>query len=231
MRSSGVRPSALQGLLGAGVAAVLVVIGCNTAAVLAPSPPLRAASASGLAIDVEFAESLDKGSAENPAHYAAYPVGSAGAPATILQAALIDTLYGRVVRLYLQDPVQGFLPDSAMYTVQTSGVLTLDGTSTGMRSVDLRTGLNHGAPMKDLLANHCDSCHGPARAEGSYRTDSYAALFGPGTSPTANVIAGDPNCLLVVKTKPSNSMFRLGALTFLDSDIIRNWVVSYSARQ
>ena len=36
--------------------------------------------------------------------------------------------------------------------------------------------------------------------------------------------------ILVVKTKPSNSMFRLGNLTFLDSDIVRNWVVSYQAR-
>jgi len=36
--------------------------------------------------------------------------------------------------------------------------------------------------------------------------------------------------ILVVKTKPSNSMFRLGNLTFLDSDIVSNWVVSYQAR-
>ena len=205
-------------------------LGCNTAAVLAPLPPLRAASASNLAIDVEFAEPLDKTSAQDASHYLVYPSGGSGSPASVQQAALIDTLSGRVVRLFLQDPVQGFLPDSTDYTIQTSAVITLAGKSTGSRSVVIRTGLNYDTPMQNLFALHCNSCHGPARADGTYRTDSYSALFGPGTSPTANVIAGDPNCLLVVKTKPSNSMFRLGNLTFLDSDIVRNWVVSYQAR-
>ncbi|HYQ96474.1 MAG TPA: hypothetical protein VER38_05640 [Candidatus Eisenbacteria bacterium] len=204
-------------------------LGCNTAAVLAPRPALRAASASNLAIDVEFAESLDKTSAQDASHYLVYPTGS-GSPASVVQAALIDTLYGRVVRLSLQDPVQGFLPDSTDYAIQTSAVITLAGKSTGTRSVVIRTGLNYDTPMQNLFAIHCDSCHGPARVDGSYRTDTYSALFGPGTSPSPNVIAGDPNCLLVVKTKPSNSMFRLGNLTFLDSEIIHNWVVSYQAR-
>lgn len=205
-------------------------LGCNTAAVLAPPSPLRAASASNLAIDVEFAEPLDKTSAQDISHYLVSPTSGTGSPAIVQQAALIDTLYGRVVRLYLQDPVQGFLPDSTDYTIQTSGVITLAGASTGTRSVAVRTGLNYNTPMQNLFALHCNSCHGSAIADGSYRTDSYSALFAPGTSPTPNVIAGDPNCLLVVKTKPSNSMFRLGNLTFLDSEIIHNWVVSYQAR-
>jgi hypothetical protein len=205
-------------------------LSCNTAAILAPPPPLRAASASNLAIDVEFAEPLDKASAQDSSHYLVYPTNGSGSPASVLQAALIDTLYGRVVRLFLQDPVQGFLPDSTDYTIQTSAVITLAGTSTGTRSVVVRTGLNYDTPMQNLFALHCNSCHGPAIADGTYRTDSYSALFGPGTSPAPNVIAGDPNCLLVVKTKPSNSMFRRGNLTFLDSEVIRNWVVSYQAR-
>jgi len=206
------------------------LFGCNTAAILAPPPPLRAASASNLAIDVEFAEPLDKASAQDPSHYLVYPTNGSGSPASVLQAALIDTLYGRVVRLSLQDPVQGFLPDSANYTIQATAVITLAGRSTGTRSVEIRTGLNYDTPMQSLLTLHCNSCHGPVRADGTYRTDSYNELFAPGTSPTPNVIAGDPNCLLVVKTKPSNSMFRLGRLTFLDSEIIHNWVVSYQAR-
>jgi len=212
----------------AGIAASF--LGCNTAKVLAPPPPLRAASASNLAIDVEFAEPLDKNSAQEASHYLVYPTTRSGAPATVRQAALIDSLYGRVVRLYLQDPAQGFLPDSTDYTIQTSAVITLAGKPTGTRSVVMRTGLNYGTPMQDLLTIHCNSCHGPGRADGGYRTDSYNALFGPGTSPTPNVIAGDPNCLLVVKTKPSNSMFLLGGLTFLDSEVIHNWVVTYQAR-
>ena len=206
------------------------LFGCDTAAVLAPPPPLRAASASNFAIDVEFAESLDKLSAQDASHYQVYSSGG-GSPAIVLQAQLIDSLYGRVVRLYLQDPVLGSLADSAIYTVQTSDVISLAGKSTGRRSIEIRTGLNYTTPMRDLLAQRCNSCHGPARADGLYRTDSYSALFDPGTSPTPNVIAGDPRCLLVVKTEPSNSMFRLGGLTFLDSEIIRNWVVSYLARE
>lgn len=207
------------------------LLGCNTAAVLAPPPPLRAASASAFAIDLEFAEPLDKPSAQDASHYIVYPSSGSGSPALVLQAELIDSLYGRVVRLLLQDPLQGFLPDSAMYTIQTSGVISLAGKSTGTRTVEIRTGLNYNTPLRDLFAQHCNSCHGPATEDGLYRTDSYSALFGPGTSPTPNLISGDPNCLLVVKTKPSNSMFRLGGLTFLDSEIIRNWVVSYTARE
>ena len=51
-----------------------------------------------------------------------------------------------------------------------------------------------------------------------------------GTSPTPNLIAGNPRCLLAVKTKPRNSMFIQGNLSYLDSDIILNWIVNYSAR-
>ena len=74
-------------------------LGCNTAAVLAPLPPLRAASASNLAIDVEFAEPLDKTSAQDASHYLVYPTGGSGSPASVQQAALIDTLYDNAVKL------------------------------------------------------------------------------------------------------------------------------------
>lgn len=204
--------------------------GCHTAKLLAPPPPLRAASAAAFAVDVEFAEPLDRATAQDPARYVVYPKGNSGAPATITQATLIDTLFGRVVQLLVSDPVSGFLPDSADYTVQTSGVLTVKGKSTGDRAIDFRTGLNYSTPMRDLFARHCDSCHGPARADGNYRTDSDVGLLGGGTNATPNLIPGDPLCLLVVKTKPLNSMFRLGELSYFDFELIRNWVVSYQAR-
>lgn len=228
---SGRRVGPRRIVVSAAVISAALSVSCDTAKLLAPPPPLRAASASASAIDLEFAEPLDRGSAQDPSRYLAYPTGNAGAPATILQATLIDTLYGRVVRLFVSDPINGFLPDSADYTVQTSGLLTLSGKSTGARSADFRTGLNYGGDLQNLFAGHCSSCHGAARAEGSYRTDSYLALHGGGTNATPNLIAGDPNCLLVVKTKPDNSMFRRGNLTFLDSEMIHNWVVSYQARQ
>ena len=208
-----------------------LVSGCHTAAILAPLPPLRAASASAYAVDVEFSESLDRATAQDPARYSVYPQGISGSAATVLQATLIDTLYGRVVQLLLSDPINGFLPDSALYTVQSTGVLDVVGKSTGSRSVDWRTGLNYDSPLRALFARHCDSCHGATREEGNYRTDSQAGLLAGGTNSTPNLIAGDPKCLVVVKTKPSNSMFRAGDLSYLDFEIIRNWVVSYQARQ
>lgn len=226
------RSHALQrALAGAVVVGAALSVSCNTAKVLAPPPPLRAASASAFAIDVEFAEPLDRASAQDPSRFLAYPTGGVGAAPTILQATLIDTLYGRVVRLLVSDPVTGFLADSADYTVQTSGLLTVAGSSTGFRSVDFRTGLNYDAQLKNLFAHHCDSCHGLARADGSYRTDSYLALLGSGTNNIPNLIAGNPGCLLVEKTAPRRSMFSRGNLSFLDSEMIRNWVVSYLARE
>ena len=223
------RRSALLGIAASLLAGVL--LSCNTARVLAPPLPLRAASASASAIDLEFDEPLDRSSAQDPSRYFAYPTGSAGTPAVVLQATLIDTLYGRAVRLLVSDPVTGFLPDSAGYTVGTSGLRTVNGKVTGARSVDFQTGLNYGVQLRDLFARHCDSCHASGRSDGNYRTDTYAGLLGGGTNSTPNLIAGDPRCLLVVKTKPLNSMFDLGNLTFLDSDIIHNWVESYLARQ
>ncbi len=218
-------------LYGALLLASAGVCGCHTAKLLVPPPPLRGASAATFAIDIEFAEPLYRPSAQDPARYLVYPTGNAAAPATVVQATLIDTLFGRVVQLLVSDPVLGPLPDSADYTVQTSGVLTVEGKSTGVRSIDIHTGLNYDAPLRDLFARHCDSCHGPALAAGSYRTDSYLGLFGAGISAIPNVIPGNPNCLLVVKTKPQNSMFRLGGLSYFDFELIRNWVVSYQARQ
>ena len=220
-----------RALAGVAAACAALSLGCNTAKILAPPPPLRAASASASAVDVEFAESLDRASAQDPSRFLVYPAGNAGAPATVVQATLIDSLYGRVVRLLVSDPVNGFLPDSADYTVQTTGVLDVSGKTTGSRSIDFRTGLNYDTQLKDLFARHCDSCHGQARAEGNYRTDSYLALQGTGTNTTPNLIAGSPNCLLVKKTAPRSSMFHRGNLTVLDSEMIRNWVVSYLARQ
>lgn len=206
------------------VVGVLAFVGCHSAALLAPPPSLRAASANDFAVDVEFAEPLDRNTAQEAGRYIVYPIGNVGAPVAIYSASLIDTLYGRVVRLLLSG---GPLPDSAEYSVQVAGVLTAAGKSTGMRVADFRTGLNYGSPLSELFARHCDSCHG---SEGGYRTDTYDALFGGGTDGVPNLIAGDPNCLLVRKTRPQNSMFNWGNLSYLDSELIRNWIISYQAR-
>lgn len=203
--------------------------GCHTAKLLAPPPPLRAASAAPFAVDVEFAEPVDSVSAADVTHYVLAPAGG-GPPASLQSATRVDGYYGRVVELIVPDWL-GAAPDSTDFDLTAGGVLGLDGARIGARTVRFRTGLSWGAPVREVLAAHCDGCHGASRQDGSYRTDSYDELFGGGTNTTPNVIAGDPACLLVVKCKPGNSMFKAGDLSYLDYAILANWIGSYAARR
>jgi len=216
-------------LLAALLAATVPSSSCHTARVLAPPPALRAASVAAFAVDVEFDEPIDKTSAEDPTHYSLYPAGNPGLPAAIGSATLVDTVFSRTVQLIVPGWL-GTSPDGADYELASTGVQAADGSPTGSRRTVFRTGLNYSQPLAQLFDIHCNACHGPKRTSGSYRTDSYSALFGAGTSPTPNLIAGNPRCLLAVKTKPRNSMFIQGNLSYLDSDIILNWIVNYSAR-
>ena len=207
---------------------LVVAAGCHATRVLAPPPPLRAASAAAYAVDVEFAEPLDPGTAEDPARYRV-ALASDSVASPIQTATLVDTTYGRVVELVIPAWLS-VNTDSVDAEVETNGVLTVDGRETGRRIARFRTGLSYAEPVRALLDAHCSGCHGPARADGNYRTDSYAGLEGGGTNATPNLIPGDPNCLLVRKCKPRNSMFDLGGLSDLDYEILKNWVESYSAR-
>jgi hypothetical protein len=200
---------------------------CQGPAVVAPAPDLRATSVHAFGIDVEFASPLDRSSAETAAHYAVHPVARLDSSLAIHSVSLVDSVYGRTVLILVPDG----MTDGADYVVSTSGVRCLSGKSTGDLQASLRAGLSYQAPLRALFAQHCDACHGAARADGSYRTDSYAALLGGGTNATPNLIAGNPRCQLLVKTKPQNSMFNQGKLTWLDYDVIYNWVVNYQARQ
>lgn len=202
--------------------------GCDTAKLLAPPPPLRAASAAHYAVDVEFAEPLERSSAEDVSRYTLAPVAG-GAPAVIASATLIDTLNGRVVQLVVPDWLTTD-PDTSDWRVSSNGVLDVDGHSTGARSVSFRTGLGYRAGMGTFFDAKCSACHGAAQAAGGYRTDSYAALFGPGTSATPNLIAGNPACLLVVKCRPHNSMFTRAGLSYFDYELVLNWTVGFGAR-
>ena len=145
---------------------------------------------------------------------------------------LIDTVSLRVVQLLVPAWFGDSTTDNRLTVVESHGVRDWFGKSTGDRSVQFRTGLSYADPMKVLFDARCSSCHDAANASGTYRTDSYPALFGPGiSSPIANVIAGNPKCLLVVKCKPGNSMYRDGNLGYLDFQNVLNWVVEYQARQ
>ncbi len=211
-------------------ATAISLAGCHAARIVAPNPPLRAASAALYAIDIEFAEPVGRASAEDPAHYAVYSAAAPTTRAMIASATVVDTLYGRVVQLVIPEWFGDDTKDHLDVVVESHDVQSLSGLSTGNRSVAFRTGLDYQPNLRDLLDTHCTRCHDAANAGGNYRTDTYAGLLDNGSSAPANLIPGDPNCLLIRRCKPRNSMFIQGGLSYLDFEMIRNWIVSYAAR-
>ena len=224
---TGNRPARLGLIVLATLVLAGFVAGCDAPRLLAPPVPLRAASANDFGVDLEFAEPLDRASAEDLTHYTVRPAAAGSAPHTIFSAAIVDTFYGRVVQLLISD---GPLADTSEYVVEALNVRTLAGGSTGSHTVTFRTGLSYRAALRELFDSRCSSCHGAAQAAGGYRTDSYAALFGNGTDTTPDVIAGNPACLLLRKCRPGRSMWDAGRLSYFDFEILLNWVVSYGAR-
>ena len=227
LRGSGIRRAHGFAAVAAAFLTLLVTGGCNTAAKLGPEPsdPPRAASSNDFAVEVEFPVPLDRASASDAARFTV--LDDAASPVAILSAQLADTIYGRVVLLLLSG---GPLADSARYTVLTTGVKDVFGKPVPDGRAEFRAGLRYGTDIAPLFAAHCDGCHGPSRAEGSYRTDSLEGLYGTGTDGTPDLIVGDANCSLVHRTRPQKSMYDRGSLDPLEADIIQNWVVSYQAR-
>ena len=219
-------------------AVVLAAWGCHTAQVVAPDPPLRAASASLYAVDVEFDLPVERTTAEDVSRYAVHAAAPPGTSYTVASATVIDTLDARVVQLILPAWFGDTTFDHTDFTVVSDGVVDYLGRSTGRRSATFRSGLEYatlaGDPaaygMKPFFDARCVSCHGAAADSGKYRCDSYPALFGPGVDATPDLIAGDPACLLVVKCKPHRSMFNRGLMTYFDFERLRNWVENYQAR-
>jgi hypothetical protein len=103
-------------------------------------------------------------------------------------------------------------------------------------TVDVHTGLGYSYPIRDLLDRKCTPCHNGGRTGGNYRTDSYEGLFDFGSdagssNPRSNVIPGDARSLLVIRTSPLHSMFNIAHLSYAESQVITNWVVTYQARR
>ena len=218
-------------LLRCGMAALglfALLTGCHASRMMAPIVPMRAASANDFGVDIEFAEPLDRASAQDVTHYTVRAALGPGTPQTIFSATVVDTFYGRVVQLLISD---GPLADTSDYIVEARDVRTLDGRSTGIRSVTFRTGLSYRGQLRELFDSRCSSCHGASQAAGNYRTDSYAGLRGTGTNVTPNLISGDPNCSVIRRCRPGRSMWDAGQLSYLDFEMLLNWTVSYQARQ
>ncbi len=214
---------------------LLVLPACDRPVIPQPRPEVVAVhSASSFAVDVAFDRPLARAAATQLADYALTPpAGGRIAPAL---AMLVDTLSGETVRLFF--PL-GTFADSTVYRLTVTGMRDAWGQAlAGADSVtaEFETGLWYSRPIRELLARKCDACHDAARAGGDYRTDSYAALFADGSdagssNPRPNLIPGDARSLLVIRTSPGHSMFNIAHLSYAESQLFINWVVTYQARR
>lgn len=211
----------------------LAFVGCDRPVVPEARPEALAVhSASSFALDVAFDRPLARAGATQLSHYAIIlPTGDRIAP---VGATLVDSLFGQTVRLFF--PL-GTLEDSAIYRLTVMGVQDFWGrplAEVDSATAEFETGLWYTRPMRDLLASKCDPCHTAGHAGGNYRTDSYEALFEAGsdaqTNPRPNLIPGDARCLLVIRTSPQHSMFNVAHLSYAESQLFMNWVVTYQAR-
>src|SRR5437762_1436700 len=158
----------------------LALLGCDRAVVPEATPDLISVhSASSFAVDIAFDRPMGRASVEQVSRYTLIePAGDRVAPA---RAVLIDSLFGQTVRLLF--PL-GTMADSTRYGLTVAGardawgraLVPADSTTT-----EFEAGLWYSRPVLDILARKCNPCHNAGREGGSYRTDSYAALFDPGS--------------------------------------------------
>lgn len=212
----------------------LVLLACDRPVVPEVTPePITVQSASSFAVEVAFDRPLAPASASDVAHYVlVQPTGGRVSPA---RAMLADSLFGQTVLLFF--PL-GTLEDSTKYSLTASGIQDAWGRplwAADSTTEQFETGLWYSRPIRALLARKCNPCHNGARAGGNYRTDSYAALFGDGSdansNPRPNLVPGDARSLIVIRTSPRHSMFNVAHLSYAESQLFINWVVTFQARQ
>jgi hypothetical protein len=213
----------------------LALLGCDRPLVPAVTPDVFSVhSASSFAVDLGFDRPLERASATQASRYALIrPTGDRVAP---IRATLIDSLFGQTVRLFFPF---GTLEDSTAYRMTVTGMRDVWGralTEADSTTAGFETGLWHSRPIREVLARKCDPCHNAAHAGGNFRTDSYEALFENGSDaqssdPRPNLVPGDARCILVIRTTPKHSMFNIAHLSYAESQLFINWVVTYQARR
>jgi mono/diheme cytochrome c family protein len=62
------------------------------------------------------------------------------------------------------------------------------------------------ADIKPIFDSRCVSCHSGANPAAQYDMTTLEEIMGNGLDGTPNAIAGDPDCLLLVKSRPGASM-------------------------
>ena len=205
-----------------------ILAGCREPTEVDPATEIVAASLDSTHVDVAFRESLDSWTMTRPDNYRIRYAGASGAAIAVRSVVMADSVRGRAVRIETE-PV----PDAVAILIEVRDIRLLAGTRVGTKevTVELVTGLSYLKDIAPLFASHCNSCHSGATPGGSYNTDSYFALFGSGTAPPADLIPGDPRCLLITKCLPRGAMFWTGKLETIQGDIVKDWVTTYQARQ
>ena len=85
------------------------------------------------------------------------------------------------------------------------------------------------ADVAPVLQRHCVACHGPEKAKGHFRLDTYAGLMKPGTSDKPSVVPGQPEAshlyqLIVEKNEDDRMPQKAEPLTAAEMSVIRAWI-------
>ena len=97
-------------------------------------------------------------------------------------------------------------------------------TSNGAEPVSFR------AEIAPILINNCLACHGPKKAEGGYRVDSYERLLSEGDSGSAGVTGKDVEASelfrrIVSEDKEERMPLESDPLTAEDIELVKRWIV------
>jgi len=209
---------------------LIPLVGCDEPVVPSvTSEAITVNSATSYAVVIAFDRPVSRETATQSSRYAlTRPAGDRLLPS---RATLVDSLFGQAVQLVF--PL-GTLEDSTAYRLTVTGVRDAWGrplAAGDSATAQFETGLWYSWPIRDVLARRCNPCHNAGHAGGSYRTDSYAALFENGSDDRSNLVPGDARCLLVLRTSPGHSMFNIAHLSCAESQLFINWVVTYQARR
>jgi WD40 repeat protein len=92
-------------------------------------------------------------------------------------------------------------------------------------------GVSFTGDVAPLLQRHCVACHGPEKAKGHFRLDSFASLLNPGTSGEPTIVAGRPEAShlyrLIIETNAEDRMPQNAEpLPTAEIQLIRSWISS-----
>jgi Planctomycete cytochrome C len=137
---------------------------------------------------------------------------------------------GHIAPLEHDDPVllrwRAWIEAGAPYEADGGpGPVTGVGGGSGQGGSAPGEGLTFGDDIAPLLAaNDCLNCHGPTNVQGGYSLASYDAVLGFGSDSVPNVIPGDANSVLVLRTEEGH-----GDISYQDALTILSWVVDWDA--